>query len=246
MIDGGGRLSIGERKTKTVAVILAGGSGVRMGLSIPKQRLTIAGKSLLLRSAMAFDACEGIDGIIVVSRFGETEYEYIKKELSSVRKLIFVVEGGKSRAESAKCGFCALPVDVDFVAIHDAARPLITPEEITNVLNAAYVHGAATACAPVNDTVKQVGADGLICGTVPRERLRAAQTPQIFSTALYKKALEFSAESLSGVTDDNVLFERIGVPVYAVDIGSTNIKITTQSDLEYAEFLLSKREESYV
>ena len=223
---------------KTCAIILAAGVGSRMQSKITKQKLDILGHSVLYHSVMAFDVCELIDSIVVVVR--ESELEFAKAELASSTKVCGIVIGGDTRAESARCGFLAIPGGTDFVAIHDAARPLITPDGISAVVTAAHTTGAASALSPVTDTVKQVDENGFIVSTLDRSILRRAQTPQVFSVEIYRRALA-ACDDFGSITDDNMLVERIGVAIKGVDVGAENPKITVPEDMAYAEFLLNRR-----
>ena len=144
-----------------------------------------------------------------------------------------------TRAESAKLGFLAMNRDNDYVAIHDAARCLVTEKNISDVIKAAFISGAATAATAVVDTLKSAKS-GLIDSTVSREGLYFAQTPQVFSRALYAEALR-SADSLDHITDDNMLVEKIGTKITVVETGRENIKITTKSDLEFAKYVITGR-----
>ena len=221
------------------AIILAAGSGVRMGGNVTKQRMEIFGKSVLFRSVEAFSNSPMIESIVIAAR--EDEAELFREEFKArFSKISAIVVGGKNRAESAKNAFDAIPTDTTHVAIHDAARCLVTPEMIELVAAEAYKTGAATAGSLVTDTVKQVSASGFIEKTLPRSELFFASTPQIFETKLYKRALD-STENLEHITDDNMLLENIGERVMFVDVGRENIKITTPSDIDYAEHILSKR-----
>lgn len=222
----------------TAAIILAAGVGSRMGCEKTKQTIEIAGKSVLKHTVLAFDKAKSVDEIIVVCRKNETEF--VNKELQNTKKKTSVIIGGKNRAESAIFGFRAISDDVKYVLIHDAARCLITPDEIDSVAEACYRFGAATASQEVSDTVK-LCQDKKIIKTVPRRNLRLMQTPQAFSTEIYAKAIENAAALDETVTDDNMLVENIGISPYCVDTLPTNIKITTSYDLELAEFILSKR-----
>ena len=211
-----------------------------MNSAITKQRIEILGESVIERSVKAFNDCELISSIVVVAK--KEEFFDIKALLSDkFVKLCSVIVGGNTRAESAKAGFLSIPSDTEYVAIHDAARCLVTPDMIRAVVLAAKKHGAATAGTAVTDTVKRTDRQGIIMETVPRENLFAAATPQIFSTEIYKRAVEEDGAILC-VTDDNMLVEKIGASVYCVDTGKENIKITTRSDLEYAEFIIRKRQ----
>lgn len=223
---------------RVCGIILAGGVGSRMGGDVTKQKINILGRSVLYYSVAAFEACPDIDDIIVVAR--EEEIAFALEETKGMSKVRAVVAGGSCRAESARLGFINLPCGVDLVAIHDGARPLITADAISAVVEEAARLGAASAVSLVTDTVKLVSADGVILSTMDRSSLRRAETPQVFSVELYKKALDARA-SLADITDDNMLLEHIGVKVGTVDVGRENIKITVASDLKYAELLLKER-----
>jgi 2-C-methyl-D-erythritol 4-phosphate cytidylyltransferase len=164
--------------------------------------------------------------------------EFVASELATIKKKVNIVSGGRSRAESAINGFRAVGDGVDYVAIHDVARPFVTPEQIKMVIEAAHECGAASAVSLVTDTVKEIDEHGYIVKTHSRERLRRAETPQAFSVGIYAEAISSFGGDLSQVTDDNMLIENLGVPVRTVDIGSGNIKLTVPADLRYAEFLL--------
>ena len=155
-------------------------------------------------------------------------------------KPVKLVSGGACRAESAKNGFEAVDKKSDFVAIHDAARCLITPEMIDKTVLKAHKFGAATAVCGVFDTVKTVDENGKITATIPRQTVFRAQTPQVFRNDLYRTALD-SCDDLGSITDDNMLLENIGVSIYAVDLGPDNIKITTAEDLTLAKNILTER-----
>jgi 2-C-methyl-D-erythritol 2,4-cyclodiphosphate synthase/2-C-methyl-D-erythritol 4-phosphate cytidylyltransferase len=226
---------------QVTAVILAGGSGTRMGADTTKQQLIIGGMSVLRRTVLAFAACPSIDNIVAVVKEGEEQFA--NAELCDIEKLTKVVVGGSCRAMSAKLGFEAVPANCDLVAIHDAARMLITPDDIDRVVRAAASFGAATAVSKVYDTVKLVDDGELISRTLTRENVRLAQTPQVFKRELYQRALE-EIESLENITDDNMMAELIGAPIRAVVIEGENLKITTPKDIRYAEFLLRERGEA--
>lgn len=223
---------------RVCALVLAGGVGSRMGGELTKQKINILGRSVLYYSVAAFEACPDVDDIVVVAR--EDEISFALSELKGMSKVRDVVRGGLCRAESAELGFIALPDSAKYVAIHDAARPLITPENISAVVTEAARLGAASAVSCITDTVKVVDDEGVIVSTLDRGMLRRAETPQVFSTDLYKKALDV-IDSFIGITDDNMLLERIGVRVGTVDVGRENIKITVPEDLKYAELLLKER-----
>ena len=152
-----------------------------------------------------------------------------------------VTNGGACRAESVKNGIMAADPKAEYFAIHDGARPLITPTEIERVVLAALETGAATLGTPVTDTVKTVDSDNIILGTPARDTLRAVQTPQVFEKELYTFALT-EAENPEKITDDCSLIEKMGGEVLIVEGSRENIKLTTPIDAVLAETILSKRE----
>ena len=229
-----------DNKHNTVAVILAAGAGSRMGMDKTKQTLSICGKSVLRRSLEAFDSADCINSLVVVYRDGE--YDFVNKECQFLKKPFTLVKGGKFRAESAKLGFESCDPAFEYVMIHDAARCLITAEEICSVAENAYICGAATASRPITDTVKRCDESGNVIDTLVRSELCSVQTPQAFSRDIYARALESFGELDESVTDDNMLAEKIGVKPRCVTTLSTNIKITAIDDISFAEYIIKKRE----
>lgn len=229
-----------NKKKNVAALILAAGTGSRMSSTVTKQRMTLLGKSVLLRSVEAHMEARFIDSVTVVCR--PDEVDFVKGEISSLdKKPLRIVIGGKTRDESSRLGFESLSDGVDYVSIHDAARCLVTPEMIDKVVFAALESGAATAATRITDTVKLVGTDGKIKSTVPREALWAAATPQVFEASLYQSAVTACKDSGVSVTDDNMMLESIGVSPVCVDTGKWNMKITTPEDLALAEFLIQRQ-----
>lgn len=224
------------RKTVT-AIILAGGSGSRMKSTTTKQRLCICGESVLFRSVKCFATSDVIDSIIVVCRYDEIEWA--REELALFDKVVAIVPGGKTRAESANAGFKAITDQCDYVAIHDAARCLVSHQNIRDVIEMAFVYGAATACTACTDTLKAVSDEKLIDRTIPREGLFVAQTPQAFEYDLYGRAI-FESVRDESITDDNMAVERLGHKIYPVETGRSNIKITNPDDIAFAEFLIER------
>lgn len=232
-------------KFKTSAIVLAGGSGNRMMSDKTKQFMDLFGMTVLERTVLAFERSALTDEIIVVVKEDEKELAESLLMSDKYSKPLKICVGGECRAISAKNGFSSVEPNADFVAIHDAARCLVTPEMIDKVVEKAHKSGAATAVCGVSDTVKIVGDDGKITSTVPRSTVYRAQTPQVFSKGLYAEAL-LNCRDFSSVTDDNMLVENIDADIYAVDLGETNIKITTPDDLELAKNILIKRGEGCV
>lgn len=230
------------KETFVSAVILAGGSGTRVGGDKTKQMLEICGKPLVVHTLLAFQKSEYINEIVVVAKKEELDsYESFKKEYG-ISKITKVVVGGETRQESVKNGFDAIDPSADYVAIHDGARALITEEQIKAVVMGAMAHGAAIAATKAVDTIKY--SEGVkIEQTVPREHVWLAQTPQIFKDEIYRAAI-YTAQNEGFVgTDDSSLVEHIGIGVYLVDTGHENFKVTYKGDLVRAEQILRERKD---
>lgn len=239
------RVKTAFRRPKTAAVILAGGMGKRMGSSTTKQMMLLLGKPVIVRTLEAFEACPRIDEIVVAVRPEERIAITLLCEKYGITKCRALVIGGETRQESAVRGLSALSPDVQYIAIHDAARPLITPAQIGRVVTFAYAYRAATAVTPVVDTVKTVNGRGFIEKTIPRDTVRLAATPQVFHRRYYEAAVKYAQDKGVTVTDDNGLMELIGQRVRTVDTGRENIKITEAGDISVAEAILKRRGESY-
>ncbi|MBE6655334.1 MAG: 2-C-methyl-D-erythritol 4-phosphate cytidylyltransferase [Ruminococcaceae bacterium] len=239
------RFFSGHRRPKTAAVILAAGLGTRMKSveGSTKQLLTLEGKPLFMHSVLAFDSSAYVDELVLVVR--KDEYREVRRALKSykLKKPLRLTVGGDTRQASAKRGLDAISDKMEYIAVHDAARCLITPPMIADVVTAAYANRAASAGTPVTDTVKQVSKDGYVEKTVDRSTLYRAQTPQVFECKLYRAATYVAIEKKQTVTDDNMLVELLGQTVKMVDCGSENIKVTTKEDLALARIILRAREE---
>ena len=149
--------------------------------------------------------------------------------------------GGADRTQSVLCGLQVLSDKVQLAAIHDGARPLITPELITQTVPAADMHGSAAPAIPVKDTIKNVQ-NQWVLGTPDRNNLRAVQTPQVFDLPDLRTALTQALKDGAAITDDCSAMERMGIPVYLVDGQESNLKITTPMDLKVAELLWEERQ----
>ena len=165
----------------------------------------------------------------------------LKLGISKVSKLVL---GGACRAESVRCGMNAAAENAQYFAIHDGARPLITPAEIESVTAAAFETGAATLGTAVTDTIKLVNDENVIESTPVRTQLRAVQTPQVFERDLYSFAMENAGDDLSNFTDDCSLIEGMGGEVAVVEGSRENIKLTTPIDIVIAESILKDRAEA--
>ena len=234
------RASVGtDMAPATSAVIVAAGGSTRMGKGVSKQLLSLAGVPVLARTLHAFSRSGYIDEIVVVTRPEDMQEVSGMLPKYGIEKPVRLVAGGATRAESVKRGVAAISKKAKFVAIHDGARCLITPQMIKKVLRAAYLHRAATAACTVSDTVKIATKRGFIARTENRDLVWLAQTPQVFDVNLYRAALANVKDS--SLTDDNQLLEAIGYPVKLVDCGADNLKITRPEDLPRAQAILAQR-----
>lgn len=224
---------------KTAAILVAAGSSARMksgGAS--KTMMEIGGEPVLSRTLRAFENTACISKIVIVAR--ACDFDAIQKASAFVTKPLTITEGGKERQDSVSNG-AALCSDAEYIAVHDAARPFITPEEIETVCADAEKYGAATLAVPVKDTIKVAAADGTVCATPERSTLRAIQTPQVFRLSLYKEALCLAKNAGKQYTDDCQLIEAAGGKVYLTPGDYKNIKITTPEDLLVAEAFAAEK-----
>lgn len=224
---------------KTAAILVAAGSSARMksgGAS--KTMMEIGGEPVLSRTLRAFENTACISKIVIVAR--ACDFDAIQKASAFVTKPLTITEGGKERQDSVSNG-AALCGDAEYIAVHDAARPFITPEEIETVCADAEKYGAATLAVPVKDTIKVATADGTVCATPERSTLRAIQTPQVFRLSLYEEALCLAKNAGKQYTDDCQLIEAAGGKVYLTPGDYKNIKITTPEDLLVAEAFAAEK-----
>jgi len=212
-------------------VIVAGGSGRRVGGPVRKQYLEVDGIPVLLRAVLPFLVDPRIQQVVVV--LPPDDVEAPPPWLASLG--VRIVAGGAERGDSVRNGLAAVDDDADFVLVHDGARPFVTSEVIDRVLEAAPA--AAIAAVPVTDTVKQVDEDGTITGTPDRARLWQAQTPQGFPREGLARAYARARDEGFAATDDAALYERYVGPVRVVTGSYRNLKITRPADLAVAEAL---------
>ncbi len=220
----------------TIAILVAAGRGERLGAARPKAFLELGGRSLLERSAAAFEAAAGVDGVVAVvpaEQAGEA-----RRLLAACARLRAVVPGGERRQDSVQAGLAAAQAGPDdVVLIHDAARPFVEPALIESVAAAAREHGAALPVLALVDTVKRVR-DGRVLETLDRDELYGAQTPQGFRLGLLRQALASAAARGLTLTDECLAVELAGQAVRTVPGSERNRKITTPADLEWARALL--------
>ena len=226
---------------RVTAIVPAAGAGVRFGGVVPKQYLPLAGLPLLAWTLKALAASGQVDCTILVVAAGHEAR--CRAEILEPNGLTVdhVLPGGADRQASVYAGLSKVSADADLVLVHDGARPLITSPIIRAAVQAAGAEGAAVVAIPVTDTIKAADAEGRVEETLPRGRLWAAQTPQVFRAAWLREAHAKALTDGFRGTDDGVLVERHGYPVRLVPGSPDNLKVTTMADLAQAEQILRGR-----
>ena len=223
------------------AILLAAGSGKRMGASVAKQYLPLLGKPLMVYALETFDASD-VDEIVLVVTPGEVEY--CQKEIVEkyhIAKVAHIVEGGRERYESVYFGL--RHVSGDYVLIHDSARAFITTDIIRRAMDEVAVCDAVVAGMPAKDTIKIADGDQMVQQTPDRSRVWTVQTPQCFRTDLVAGAYEsLMRQQEITVTDDAMVVEQMtDHPIKLMEASYENIKVTTPEDLALGESILRKR-----
>ena len=223
---------------KATAIIVAGGTGSRMGSEIPKQFLEVLGKPVISYTLNAFSKCDEITDIIIVTL---PEYLMYCKDIVDTfgfKKVRTIVPGGCNRCESVRNGLKEVKDDCEIVAVHDGVRPMIEPKVISNAIITASEYGCAAVGVKMKDTIKVADNNGFISHTADRDMLWQIQTPQVFKkdiiNALYE---DFSNDSIVA-TDDCFLAEQAGYKIKIVEGSYENIKITTPQDIYIMKGLL--------
>jgi 2-C-methyl-D-erythritol 4-phosphate cytidylyltransferase len=221
------------------AIIVAAGESRRMGFD--KLFATIAGRSVIAHTIHVFERATSIDEIIVVAR--EDRHAQIKTITrdENFKKVRSLIPGGKHRQDSVRAGLGHLKAAISYVAVHDAARPLITADQVERVFEQCRIHAAASLAEPMSDTLKYADAGFFVTGSVDRHQLYAMQTPQIFERQLIEDAYRAVYAENASVTDEVSAVERLGHKVILVPNKDLNLKITYPRDLALAEFVLRQR-----
>ncbi|MGI6094450.1 MAG: 2-C-methyl-D-erythritol 4-phosphate cytidylyltransferase [Lachnospiraceae bacterium] len=227
-----------KKKTYT-GIVLAAGKGKRMKSEVQKQFLLLDGKPILFYSLDAFEKCEDIDEVILVT--GKESLQFCQTEI--VEKFHFnkvkkVVAGGKERYDSVYEGLKAAE-GCDYILIHDGARPFLTQEILARVIQGVTEHQACVAGVKSKDTIKLADEEGKVTQTPPRDSVWNIQTPQAFAYSLIRRAHDRIREgSMEGITDDAMVVEALGSEVWLTEGSYENIKITTPDDLTVGESIL--------
>jgi len=219
------------------AIIVAAGSSERMGFD--KLFALVSGKPVIAHTIAAFENTKCVDEIVLVGR--ADSISELRKLVGKPSKVKQIIEGGAQRSDSVRAGLDEIDEKSDFVAVHDAARPMITPEKITRVFDAARTNGAATLAEPINDTLKRADGDLTVTGPVDRTGVYAMQTPQVFEKKLLIEAYDLVAKKNLSVTDEVSAVELLERKIVLVPNHDFNFKITYPRDLPLAEFVLIQR-----
>ncbi len=220
------------------AVIVAAGNATRMG-GIDKAVALLGGEPILEHTVRAFQNCEIIKEIVVVTR--EDLLIQVGALCHDFDKVKAVVVGGKTRLLSVHAGMNALSSKVRLVAVHDGARPLVSDALIDRTVRAAHSYGAAAPGIPIKDTVKIVEG-GVVSSTPARKTLQAIQTPQVFDFDILRAALKKAAQDGVEVSDDCSAVERMKMSVKIVEGEERNMKITTPLDLKFADLIWEEKQ----
>jgi 2-C-methyl-D-erythritol 4-phosphate cytidylyltransferase len=219
------------------AIIVAAGASERMGFD--KLFAPLGGKPVIAHTIEAFERTNCVDEIILIGR--KDSLDELRKILDPKTKVRQLVPGGTLRQDSVRAGLERIDSSADYVAVHDAARPLVTPEKITHVFDVCRAHGAAALAEPITDTIMRADVDLIVTGSVYRHQLFAMQTPQIFARELLEEAYEKVAAQNISVTDEASAVEHIGRKVVLVPNQDFNFKITYPRDFLLAEFVFKQR-----
>lgn len=222
-------------------VIPAAGFGKRMGVGFNKQFLTLAGSPILAHTLRVFQLCEVVTEVVVVGAKDDIPIitEIVKN--GQFNKVVAIPIGGSQRQDSVLTGVQALGSTIQRIVVHDGARPLLTLKQLNRFLEDSEKYSAAIMAICVKDTIKRITETGLVMETLPREFLRAIQTPQVFERAVLEKAHRKALEQRYYGTDDASLLECLGYPVMVLEGSTENIKITTLEDLWVAERIIEAR-----
>jgi 2-C-methyl-D-erythritol 4-phosphate cytidylyltransferase len=223
------------------AIVLAAGRSTRMGGSSNKQFIELLGKPLICYSLAAFELCGAVDAVILVRRpdYAQQAEEVVRE--FGFQKVVAVTDGGVERQNSVWNGLEKCDPATEIVAVHDGARPLVTPALIQATITSARAHGTGIAANKVVDTIKEANEDKTVIRTVDRTKLWAVQTPQTARLSLLREAYTKVFQEQTVVTDEAAAVESLGQKVHLVETSFLNLKITTPADLAIAEALLRVR-----
>jgi 2-C-methyl-D-erythritol 4-phosphate cytidylyltransferase len=221
------------------AIIVAAGASQRMGFD--KLLALLGDKPVLAHTLAAFEQSSCVDEIILVARSERVNEFQELVRLAGFKKIRDVVAGGEQRQDSVRAGLERLSSKASYVAVHDAARPLVRPQQIERIFELARQHGAAALAEPITDTLKRADENRFVTGGVDREGLYGMQTPQIFARELLVNAYAAVAAKNLSITDEVSAVEHFGARVLLVPNEEFNVKITFPRDLLLAQSVLTRR-----
>jgi len=225
-------------KKSVSAIIVAAGKGTRMGSEMPKQYMTIAGKTILDTTLYKFEKSNEIDEIILV--VNKEDLDYVNSEIAiSYDKITHVIPGGKTRTESVFEGIKAVRNDCGILLIHDGVRPFVSYNLISTRIENAFLYKACIPVIDIVDTIKEVSKGGFVQKTLDRTQLKSVQTPQSFDFDTIRECYFNAVMEDETFTDDASIVEYYGYKVKTIEGLPRNIKITTSLDLRVAEILAS-------
>lgn len=222
-------------------IIVAGGTGKRFGNITKKQFADLCGKPVLYYSIDAFEKCKLVSEIVLVlpAEYMDS-YDKSISRIKSFKKVKKIIQGGKQRQDSVYNGLKNVSNNADIVLVHDAARPLVSINIISKVIEQSNLSDCAICAVAINDTIKQSNGDHLVKQTIPRDDLWLAQTPQGFKYDLIMSAFKNAYDNNIYGTDESSFIELLGVKPAIVEGAKNNLKITNPEDLKLAEFYLKE------
>ena len=220
----------------TTAIILAAGKSERMGGGVDKAFLSLVNKPVVAWSLLAFEKCADIDRIVLVVKKDQVIASKAVVKMFGISKIDKIIPGGAKRQESVAAGLAACDLDTRYVVIHDGARPLVTPELISEIVKQVKKVPAVTVGRPMTDTVKLCEKGSVVTKTVDRDKLWTVQTPQAFQMKELREA--YKSLDKKEITDDCMAFELSGLAVKIVPCTKPNFKITTADDMQVVGALL--------
>jgi len=225
---------------KAIGIIVAAGEGRRLGKADAKAYLPLCGRPMLLRTLDKFCSAMHIGGFVVVTAAPDLARceEMLRADPALKHRPWILQSGGATRQESVKRGLEKVDADIEVIAIHDGARPFVSAGLIDRCVETAYDRGAVAVGLPVRDTIKVVSSERWVQSTPERSTLWEIQTPQVFQKELILEAHDRAVVQGIAATDDAMLVERMGAPVYVVEGERTNFKVTVPEDLLFAEALI--------
>lgn len=221
----------------TSVIIVAGGSGTRLGHQLPKAFVPLAGKPLFSYSLLAFDSCDTVSETILVIPAGMKDSANQVLRKLPLRKSIAIVEGGAQRWQSVANGLAACTDQTSWVMVHDAARPFVSHETIGHLIAKSETYRCAVTATPVTDTIRRVAGDRSL-GTIDRSTLVRIGTPQLFDKQLLCRALTQAGTMDPPPTDEAMLIEQMGIDVGIAEGDPVNFKVTTPADYRIAQALI--------